>query len=119
VVATGSRRTGYTQAVCRVYVEQVVQLTTPPPEANLRERLALAKFRHIDEEGAEWDAVEITDVILVVAAWLRDKAAAYRDQAEASGGLTMRGEVRLLERATECDVLADEIDPPKGDTNGE
>jgi hypothetical protein len=46
--------------------------------SDLREKLATAVIRHIDEEGASFDVVEIDDVVWVVAAWLRDEAAPRR-----------------------------------------
>lgn len=80
--------------------------------SDLRERLASAKFRHIDEEGAEWDAVEIIDAILVVAVWLRDKAA----QSEKYAARDLTG--MEFAAAWRLNALADEIDPPKVGTDG-
>lgn len=68
---------------------------------SLREQLGTAMFTHIDEEGATFDVVEITDAVLVTAAWLRDEAADMRTRV-----IYRRGLPEELER------LADKIDPP-------
>lgn len=75
---------------------------TPIPPADLRERLATAGLSSLRSD------LPLTDQILpVVAAWLRDKAA--ERAVEAPHGHLDRWAAERLSR------LADEIDPPKRD----
>ena len=94
-----------------------------PPES-LRERLLQDELAAMITQQKRWSAGRTATATAlageradrtaaVVAAWLRDKAAALRALAEAAENST--GRTIMVIRAEQMGWAADEIDPPKGD----